>query len=71
MKGCSSCGRAKQLTTWDHAQGKGIDDYLAGRAGTGPDKQKEVLAELVAKAPPFFDVIRPYHLTLREVSYPR
>ena len=58
----------RQLTTWDPAQGKGIDDYLAGRAGTDPGLQREVLADLVTKAPPFFETIKPSYLRLVETE---
>lgn len=34
-------------------EGKGIDDYLAGKAGVDLGKQREAFAELVGKAEPF------------------
>jgi hypothetical protein len=58
----------RQLTIWEQAQGKGIDDYIAGRAGINPELQREVLAELTAKAPPFFEVLKPSHLSLVEAE---
>jgi putative DNA primase/helicase len=54
----------RQLTTWDPARGKGIDDYIASAAGTNLEHQREVLAELAANAPPLFDGVRPHHLPL-------
>ncbi len=35
-----------QLTTWSLEEGKGVDDYLARKAGNDPEKQKQVFAEL-------------------------
>ena len=32
-----------QLTSWPLAEGKGIDDYLASKAGLDPAKQKDIL----------------------------
>jgi hypothetical protein len=55
-----------QLTTWSTAEGKGIDDFLAGKAGTDPDKQKECLDILIAAAQPFFTTLRPFMLSLVE-----
>jgi hypothetical protein len=42
---------------WPLLSGKGLDDYLAAKAGTDLDKQKEVFAELVEKAVPVLDTI--------------
>jgi hypothetical protein len=53
-----------QLTTWPLTERKGINDYLAAKAGTDPLKQKEVLAELMSKAVPFLDTLRPTLLSL-------
>jgi hypothetical protein len=46
-----------QLCTWPLAEGKGIDDYFAGKAGNDPEKQKEVFAELCGKAVPFIKTL--------------
>jgi putative DNA primase/helicase len=54
----------RQLTTWDPHQAKGLDDYLALRAGTNPELQHELLAELMDKAPPFFETLKPTYLPL-------
>jgi Domain of unknown function (DUF3854) len=44
-----------QLTTWPLAEGKGIDDYLARKAGNDPEKQKLVCRALQrsGEGPPF------------------
>jgi putative DNA primase/helicase len=55
-----------QLTTWSITEGKGIDDYLAGKAGIDPDKQKECLDVLITAAQPFFTTLRPFMLPLVE-----
>jgi hypothetical protein len=55
-----------QLTNWPIAEGKGVDDYLAGKAGTDPTKQKECLGLLKAGAQPFFNTLSPFILPLVE-----
>jgi DNA polymerase I len=55
-----------QLTNWPLAEGKGIDDYLASKAGLDPEKQKGVLMELTTNAKPFIDTLRPQMLSLVE-----
>ena len=57
-----------QLTSWPLAEGKGVDDYLAAKAGNNPAKQREVLGELVTNAKPFFDTLRPALLSLVETE---
>jgi uncharacterized protein DUF3631/uncharacterized protein DUF3854 len=46
-----------QLSTWTLEEGKGVDDYLARRAGADLEKQREAFAELLRRA-------RPVHATL-------
>ena len=46
-----------QLSTWTLEEGKGVDDYLARRAGADLEKQCEAFAELLRRA-------RPFHATL-------
>ena len=46
-----------QLCTWELKDGKGIDDYIAGRVGTDPAKQCEVYHELFEKAVPFIETL--------------
>ena len=46
-----------QLCTWKLKDGKGIDDYIAARAGTDPAKQCEVYHELFATAVPFIETL--------------
>ena len=46
-----------QLSTWTLEEGKGVDDYLARRAGADLEKQREAFAELLRRA-------RPFHATL-------
>lgn len=58
--------RVFQLTTWPESEGKGIDDYLAAKAGTDPDKQKQYLDALMKNAQPFFSTLRPFMLPLVE-----
>ena len=55
-----------QLTNWPIAEGKGVDDYLACKAGTDPAKQKDCLDALKAGAQPFFSTLRPFMLPLVE-----
>ena len=54
---------------WPLEEGKGIDDYLAGKAGTNVEKQREVFAELRKAAAPFLDTLDPHDLPtiLREL----
>jgi hypothetical protein len=44
-----------QLCTWDLKDGKGVDDYIAAKAGLEVTKQKQVLKELIDQAKPFVD----------------
>jgi hypothetical protein len=55
-----------QLTSWQLAEGKGIDDYLASKAGLDPAKQRDVLTELTTNAKPFIETLRPQTLSLVE-----
>jgi Domain of unknown function (DUF3854) len=55
-----------QLTSWPLDEGKGIDDYLASKAGLDLGKQKDVLRELTTNAKPFIDTLRPEMLSLVE-----
>jgi hypothetical protein len=43
--------------SWPLEEGKGIDDYLARKAGTDPKKQREAFAELIEKAVPFIQTL--------------
>jgi putative DNA primase/helicase len=55
-----------QLTTWPLEQGKGVDDYLAGKAGTDVAKQRECLSLLLKSARPFWSTLRPFMMPLIE-----
>jgi Domain of unknown function (DUF3854)/Protein of unknown function (DUF3631) len=57
-----------QLTTWLPGDGKGIDDYLAAKAGTDPNKQKQCLDVLLMAAKPFLYTLRPFMLPLVETE---
>ena len=46
-----------QLSTWPLAEGKGVDDYLAAKAGTDPEKQRETFAGLIEIAVPFIETL--------------
>ena len=46
-----------QLSVWALKEGKGIDDYLALKAGTDPAKQRKELASLLDRAVPFLDTL--------------
>ena len=46
-----------QLCTWDLKDGKGFDDFVASKAGTDLDKQREVYHELFEKAVPFIETL--------------
>ena len=46
-----------QLSIWALKEGKGIDDYLALKAGTDPAKQRKELASLLDRAVPFLDTL--------------
>ena len=46
-----------QLCTWPLKEAKGVDDYVAFRAGTDLDKQREVYHELFEKAVPFIETL--------------
>ena len=46
-----------QLSTWDLKDGKGLDDFLAAKAGTDSAKQREVYLQLFEKAVPFIDTL--------------
>jgi hypothetical protein len=52
-----------QLTSWDLAQGKGLDDYLVNQAGLQANPQ-DVLQDLFAKAKPFIQTIERTPLDL-------
>jgi hypothetical protein len=54
-----------QLTSWDLAQGKGIDDYLIGQfRSNGQDKPEDVVSRLLAAAKPFVETLQPTPLDL-------
>jgi len=57
-----------QLTTWPAAEGKGIDDYLVGKAGRDEVKQKNEVEALISRAQLFFPSLRPYMLSLVEAE---
>ena len=57
-----------QLTSWPISEGKGVDDYICGTAGTDQTKQKECLDALINSAQPFFSTLRPFMLPLVERS---
>ena len=46
-----------QLCTWELAAGKGIDDFISGKAGTDPAKQCEVYNGLFEQAKPFIETL--------------
>ena len=46
-----------QFSIWALKEGKGIDDYLALKAGTDPAKQRKELASLLDRAVPFLDTL--------------
>jgi uncharacterized protein DUF3854/uncharacterized protein DUF3631 len=66
----SRCGaEIFQLTTWDHSQGKGIDDYFVNQSQyNGQHKPDDVLRGLLAAARPFIDSLNRTALDLRLVS---
>jgi putative DNA primase/helicase len=57
-----------QLSHWPATEGKGIDDYLAGKAGSDPARQKECLEVLKdsKKALSFVENLRPFMLPVVE-----
>jgi hypothetical protein len=55
-----------QLTNWPLDEGKGIDDYLVGKAGTDLAKQKACLSQLLKNAQPFFSTLQRFMLPLVE-----
>jgi Domain of unknown function (DUF3854)/Protein of unknown function (DUF3631) len=46
-----------QLCTWKINEGKGIDDYIARKAGCEVEEQRRVLDELKSRAKPFFETL--------------
>jgi Protein of unknown function (DUF3631)/Domain of unknown function (DUF3854) len=46
-----------QFSIWALKEGKGIDDYLALKAGTDPAEQRKELASLLDRAVPFLDTL--------------
>ena len=46
-----------QLCTWDLKDGKGFDDFVASKAGTDLDKQREVYHGLFENAVPFIETL--------------
>ena len=46
-----------QLCTWELSAGKGIDDFISGKAGTEPAKQCEVYNGLFEQAKPFIETL--------------
>ena len=53
-----------QLSTWTLDEGKGVDDYLARRARTDPQKQREAFAELLRRATPFHQTLTRHDIDL-------
>lgn len=54
-----------QLTDWQVAQGKGIDDYLINQLrSNGQSKPGDILTGLIATAKPFIDSVNPTSLDL-------
>ena len=46
-----------QLSVWPLKEGKGVDDYLALKAGADPAKQRKEFASLLERAVPFLDTL--------------
>jgi hypothetical protein len=57
--------------SWPLAEGKGIDDYLAGRAGTDPEKQREAFGALREKAVPFLETLDSHDIPMLTTELPR
>jgi P4 family phage/plasmid primase-like protien len=55
-----------QLTQWPLAEGKGIDDYLAKKAGCDSELQRKFLGALQQKAVPFLRTLQPFMLSAVE-----
>jgi Protein of unknown function (DUF3631)/Domain of unknown function (DUF3854) len=54
-----------QLTSWDVAEGKGIDDYLVNQfRSNGEHPPADVLSKLLSNARPFIETIKPTSLDL-------
>jgi len=54
-----------QLSTWDLAEGKGIDDYLVNKASSnGQHKPQKVLKDLLSGARPFIESVQSTPLDL-------
>ena len=64
------CAKGAEVlnVSWPLSEGKGIDDYLAGKAGTDTDKQKRVFTELVANAVSVIDTVPSSWLPLIEAE---
>ena len=50
--------------SWPSNEGNGIDDYLAKKAGTDPEKQREVFVELIEKIEPFIETLEQSDLPI-------
>jgi P4 family phage/plasmid primase-like protien len=51
-----------QLTRWPVAEGKGVDDFLVGKADCDADRQRKCLEALKEKAVPYFGTLKPLML---------
>ena len=47
------------MLSWPLSEGKGIDDYLAGKAGTDIEKQRAALQKLIDGLKPFLETLEP------------
>ena len=54
-----SAGAEVFVLSWPLSEGKGIDDYLAGKAGTDTEKQRAALQKLIDGAKPFLETLEP------------
>ena len=52
-----SAGAEVFVLSWPLAEGKGIDDYLAGKGGTDTEKQRAALQKLIGDAKPFLETL--------------
>jgi hypothetical protein len=59
-----SAGAKVSVLSWPSQEGNGIDDYLAGKAGTDPEKQAQAFAELVKQAKPFIETFEQSDLPI-------
>ena len=54
-----SAGAEVFVLSWPLSEGKGIDDYLAGKAGTDIEKQRAALQKLIDGLKPFLETLEP------------